>query len=647
MKLSIVIVNYNVEHFLEHCLLSVRKALKGIDAEVFVVDNNSVDGSIAMLKSKFREVKLIENKENVGFAKANNQAIKLSSAEYVLLLNPDTVVEEDTFSKCLNFMDSHKEVGGLGVKMIDGQGNILKESKRGFPTPWVCFCKMAGLTRIFPKSKRYCGYYMGHLSYDKTHKVDILAGAFMLLRHTALDKVGLLDETFFMYGEDIDLSYRITQGGYTNYYFADTSIIHYKGESTKKGSLNYVYTFYNAMDIFAKKHLSSRQTKLFSLIIKCAIWMRATISFFARILKKIALPLLDFVLVYLGFYFLEKFWATYYWGMPDYYPQHYIFVAIPSYILILLFCVYLFGGYGKFKPNKLVSGVFLGMIAILVVYSLMPSSLRYSRAMVIMGSFLTFFILLAERYLLHFIKNGRWAINENSSSYVIVGDRQEAQRVTNLLRSTDLKPEFIGLVSTEYDEDRNYFLGSISQIADIIRIYHVNEVVFCSKSLPQSQIISVMSKLSATNVRFTIAPEVTDFIIGSNTINTPTDIYVMSVSSVLSEDNRRKKRLFDITFSLLFLLFSPLTIIFCKSHFATLKNNLLVLLSKYTFVGYNYNDSKINELPKIKKSLLSSIENIKNENLDSPTIHRLNQIYANNWNIKIDFDILLKNFTKM
>ncbi len=643
MKLSIVIVNYNVEHFLEHCLLSVRKAIKNTDAEIFVVDNNSVDGSINMLKSKFPEVKLIENKDNVGFAKANNQAIRISTGEYVLLLNPDTVVEEDTFVKCLNFMDTHPDAGGLGVKMIDGQGKILKESKRGFPTPWVCFCKMSFLSSLFPRSKKYCGYYMGHLPYDQTNEVDILAGAFMLLRKEALDKVGLLDETFFMYGEDIDLSYRITKGGYKNYYFADTSIIHYKGESTKKGSLNYVYTFYNAMDIFAKKHLSSKQTKLFSLIIKLAIWGRATLSFLSRIFKKAALPVLDFLLVYLGFYFLEQFWATTYWNNPNYYPEHYHIVAIPCYIIILLFCVYLFGGYGKFKPAKLISGVFSGMIAILVVYSLMPSALRYSRAMVIMGSFLTFFILFAERYLLHYIKTGHWTTKENSSSFIIVGDKQETKRVTDLLRSTDLKPEFIGLVSGEDNEDRDYFLGNVSQIKDIIRIYHVNEVIFCSKSLSQSKIISLMADLSMANVRFTIAPEVTDFIIGSNTINTPTDIYVMSVSSIASEDNRRKKRMFDFSFSFILLLLFPFVILFCKKHFLALKNIVSVLVSNKTFVGYNQQDSKINELPTLKKSIFCSSENIKTKNLDSQTIHRLNLMYANNWALKTDFDILLTN----
>lgn len=643
MKLSIVIVNYNVEHFLEHCLLSVRKAIKNIDAEIFVVDNNSVDSSVNMLKNKFPEVKLIKNKENVGFAKANNQAIRISTGEYVLLLNPDTVVEEDTFTKCLSFMDSHIDAGGLGVKMIDGQGKILKESKRGFPTPWVCFCKMTGLASIFPNSKKYCGYYMGHLPYTETNQVDILAGAFMLIRKKTLDEVGLLDETFFMYGEDIDLSYRITKAGWKNYYFADTSIIHYKGESTKKGSLNYVYTFYNAMDIFAKKHLSGGQTKIFSLIIKLAIWARATLSFFTRIFNKLALPLLDFLLVYLGFFLLERMWATYYWKDVNYYPLHYIIVAIPIYIIILLLCVYIFGGYSKFRPYKILYGVFVGMITLLVFYSLVPASLRYSRAMVILGSMLTAIILLVERFLLNRIKTGHWTIEENNNSYVIIGDEQETKRVTELLKSTNKSPEFIGLVSNQTEYNRDYFLCSIVQIEDIVRIYKINEVIFCSKSLAQSKIIEIMGLLSNSNIRFTIAPEVTDFIIGSNTINTPADIYIMSVSSISSEDNRRKKRLFDIFVSLIILILAPLIVIFFKKHLTAVKDNLLVLLNCRTFVGYDTKDNKVKELPKIKPALFSSIENIKQEKLDLQTIHRLNLMYANNWSIKKDYDVLIKN----
>ena len=285
MDLSIVIVNYNVKHFLQQCLTSVYNALKKVDAEVWVVDNNSVDGSVQMVIENFPQVKLIANKDNVGFSKANNQAIKLSSSKYVLLLNPDTIVEESTFEKIVDFMNAHPNAGGLGVNMIDGKGKFLPESKRGIPTPNVAFYKMFGLTSIFSKSKKFAKYYMGHLDKTENNKVEILSGAFMLLRMNVLDEIGLLDETFFMYGEDIDLSYRILKAGYDNYYYADTTIVHYKGESTKKGSLNYVFVFYNAMIIFAKKHFAQKNAKLFMFLIRIAIILRAGLSILKRIWK--------------------------------------------------------------------------------------------------------------------------------------------------------------------------------------------------------------------------------------------------------------------------------------------------------------------------------------------------------------------------
>ena len=247
MKLSVIIVNYIVAYFLEQCLQSVSTAVKGIDAEVFVVDNSSVDNSVEMVQQKFPWVQLIANKDNLGFAKANNQAIRSAQGEYILLLNPDTVVEADTFRLTLDFMDAHPQAGGLGVKMVDGKGTFLPESKRSLPVPDVAFYKIFGLSKIFKKSKKFGKYHLTYLNENDINEVEVLSGAFMMLRKNVLDKIGLLDEDYFMYGEDIDLSYRITQAGYKNYYFPLTRIIHYKGESTKKSSINYVIVFYKAM----------------------------------------------------------------------------------------------------------------------------------------------------------------------------------------------------------------------------------------------------------------------------------------------------------------------------------------------------------------------------------------------------------------
>src|SRR6185369_16745740 len=237
MDLSVVIVNYNVKHFLEQCLCSVEKAIASgkIDAEVLVIDNHSQDNSLDYLQPLFPCVKFISNDQNTGFAKACNQGWLLSKGKYVLFLNPDTIVVENCFSKSISFFESHPDAGAVGIRMLDGHGKFLKESKRAFPSPVTSLFKLFGFARVFPKSKTFSRYHLGHLNENENHEVDVLAGAFMMLRRKLLEEVGSFDEAFFMYGEDVDLSYRIQKAGYKNYYLAETSMLHFKGESTRKG----------------------------------------------------------------------------------------------------------------------------------------------------------------------------------------------------------------------------------------------------------------------------------------------------------------------------------------------------------------------------------------------------------------------------
>lgn len=275
-KISIVIVSYNVSKLLDECLQSVARALQGIDGEVFVVDNHSKDNTLTMLKEKHPEVRVIANEVNVGFSRANNQAIRLSEAEYVLLLNPDTVVYENTLHGVLDFMDQHPQAGGAGVRMLTREGYRAPESRRSIPTPWVAMLKMLGATRR---------YYMSHLSWDAPGRIEAVSGAFFLVRRKALDQVGLLDEDYFMYGEDIDLSYRLLKGGWQNWYLP-YDIIHYKGESTQKSSFRYVHTFYQAMLIFFRKHYGHLSFFL-SLPIKVAIYFRASLALIQMMMDRL------------------------------------------------------------------------------------------------------------------------------------------------------------------------------------------------------------------------------------------------------------------------------------------------------------------------------------------------------------------------
>jgi GT2 family glycosyltransferase len=265
-----------VKHYVEQCLHSVEKAIEGLDIEVFVVDNHSHDDSVTYLRKRFPWVTVIANNHNSGYSRANNIAIRQTQGDYVLLLNPDTIVGEDTLRESVAFMDQHPDAGALGVQMLKTNGEKARESRRGLPTPMTAFYKVCGLCDAFPESKRYGKYYMGYLPWDEASEIEIVSGAYCMLRRSALDQVGLLDEDFFMYGEDIDLSYRLVKGGYHNWYLP-ALILHYKGESTKKSSFRYVHVFYDAMLIFFRKHFS-QMTILLSLPIKAAIYFKAFIA---------------------------------------------------------------------------------------------------------------------------------------------------------------------------------------------------------------------------------------------------------------------------------------------------------------------------------------------------------------------------------
>lgn len=283
LKLSVIIVNYNVKYYLDQCIRSVLRAFEEMNtpAEIIVVDNHSADGSVDYLEQRYPQklfpmVRFVRSAHNLGFARANNIAIRQSRGEYVLLLNPDTIVGEDALKASVDFMDVHEDAGAVGVRMLGAQGRRAMESRRGLPTPMVSFFKMLGFCNRWPHHRLFGKYYMGYLPWDEPCQIEVVSGAYCMLRRKALDEVGLLDEDFFMYGEDIDLSYRVLKGGYHNYYLP-VDILHYKGESTQKSSFRYVHVFYEAMLIFFRKHYSG-MTFLLSLPIKTAIYAKALMA---------------------------------------------------------------------------------------------------------------------------------------------------------------------------------------------------------------------------------------------------------------------------------------------------------------------------------------------------------------------------------
>jgi len=636
MKLSVVIVNYNVEYFLEQCVLSVLKASEGLDTEIFMVDNASVDGSVKMVEERFPEVNVIANKDNVGFSKANNQAMRLSQAEYVLLLNPDTVIEEDTLKKCIDFMDSHPQAGGLGVKMVDGKGRFLPESKRGLPTPRVAFFKITGINRLFPSSKKINRYYLGHLDDNKTHEIEILSGAFMFMRNKALHEVGLLDEAFFMYGEDIDLSYRLILGGYKNYYLPETSIIHYKGESTKKGSLNYVFVFYNAMVIFAKKHFSSQNAQIFSKLINLAIWLRASWSVMVRVIKKMILPAFELAVLYGVFYSALQWYGQ--WQEINY-QSELVKPELLTLSSIYILCNAINAGYRK--PwriwNFLASSILGGTVGLLL-YSLLPLEMRFSRALVLISPLIAFTSILLIRFCLNGINKTHFPFRtDRSTTFGIIGSLSEYDRVKDLISQTKtINSEYVHF-SIEND------LEKIEKIDELVKVYDLDEIVFCTADLSSSEIIKLMSYSNNKSVDFKIAPPESMYIIGSNSIDRKGDLFILDVNSIAKESNKRKKRLFDLLASITLIILFPLIVFINRFNFKWLISVFKVLIGQKTIVGYALVDQPSEDLPKLKTGVIQPI----NQQVSDEVKSKMNVLYARDYKMRNDLFLLFKNITSL
>ena len=538
MILSIIIVNYNVKYFLHQCLKSIETAKKNINLEILVVDNNSVDNSVDMLQNEFPELKLILNRKNVGFAKANNQAIKQAKGKYILLLNPDTIVQEDTLHKCVDFLEQNTNTGSLGVKMINGNGVFLPESKRSLPNPASAFYKIFGLSTLFPKSKKFGQYHLNYLNNNKTHEIDVVSGAFFITRKKILDEIGMLDESFFMYGEDIDLSYRIQKAGYKNIYFPETSIIHYKGESTKKTSINYIIMFYKAMIIFVKKHYSKEKANPFIILINTAILIRALLSVIKRLFTKIIQPFIDALIIFLSMYCLQKWWAKNYFLNENYYSDLFFKYTIPGYIVFWLLGIYLNKGYKRPYNLRLIpKGIGVGTIIMLIIYGLLPEELRFSRALIILGSILSISSIFLTRFILSKSRIKMFQIEKKENKRIgVIANSGEFNRIYKIIKHVHPQIKFIKQINSTAPKDK-HSLGIVKQIEEILIIHQLNEIIFSAQDVNANQIIHIMSKTN-NDVQIKISPSESTFIIGSNSIHKKGELY--SLNSPINKKNSIK-----------------------------------------------------------------------------------------------------------
>lgn len=580
-KVSVIIVNYNVRDLLRQALRSIERSLSGICSEIIVVDNNSVDGSVRMLAEEFPHVHVIANRSNIGFSAANNQGIRLSTAAYIFILNPDTIVEEDSIKTLIRFMNAHPDAGAVGCRILNPDGTFALESRRSFPTPMVAFYRMTGLSRMFPRSRVFGRYNLTFLPEDEVSAVDALSGSCMFLRSAALHTstsgsaststttsgpgstpkptpaqtgAGLFDENFFMYGEDLDLCYRIQKSGWNIYYTPDTQIIHYKGESTKKGDLRYVRLFYGAMVRFAQKHLSEDYPKAFLWVLRVGVILRGLVTALGNVLRHPAvrdLVLCFMVMTGLGvFRSLQsglQFPPIFYWGLA------------PLFSMIVTGVIAAWGGYRANRPQ--LGLVFLGSllaVTALAALSFFVKQVAFSR-MVVLACLPACLLVLSTVRLLPGTRKriGRRAL--------MVGNLDSANALAHPQLSQHV---LVGIATAAPVHDLHVSppcLGTYHQLRDIARVHHIESVIFASASLTNKEIFALMQTLAGTSVQTYILAQEQDHMIGKSSIENLGDRTLLDAEEVIGTlRSRTARRVSDIIAALAGAIVHPVVLLLSK-----------------------------------------------------------------------------------
>jgi len=645
MQLSVIIVNYNVKHFLEQCLCSVQKAITGMQAEVIVVDNNSADNSIEYLSPKFTGVQFISNKENTGFAKACNQGLQKVTGAYILFLNPDTIVPEDCFKQCISFFETHSNAGALGIRMLDGSGRFLKESKRSFPSPATSLYKLFGLAKLFPHSKTFSRYHLGHLDENDNNEVDVLAGAFMIIRKEVLDTVGSFDETFFMYGEDVDLSYRIQKAGYKNYYFAGSSIIHFKGESTRKGTMNYVRMFYTAMSLFVHKHYGGSKAGIFNLLIHIAIWFRAALTAFANFIRRAGLPLIDAGLILLSFWVIKNVWSQYV-RTDIQYENKLLWIAFPAFTLFYLVTAYYAGLYDRwYKKSELIRSTLIATITLLAAYALLPEQYRFSRAIIFFGALLAFVLIGILRWIL--IRAEVLNSNKNKEEHLttlIAGTESEFDKITQLLKNAGLQQKILGRLTVNENDVKA--IGNWKNLKQLAATIPFREIIFCEGTLSFKDIIQGIKNLPR-NIVAKIHAENSMSIVGSDSKDSSGEAVSSENGYNLSDPyNRRLKRLIDVITALSGIILFPVHVFFIKKPFSFLANCITVLIAKKTWIGYAIPEKNLPEL-NVPVIACNGIPTSVKQQFPAESLQMMDYWYARDYEPMIDLKLLWRMYRKL
>jgi GT2 family glycosyltransferase len=656
LDLSIIIVNYNVKEFLQNLLHSISKSSNKINREIIIVDNASNDGSVEFISEKFPEVNLIANTKNLGFSTANNIGMKQAKGKYILLLNPDTLVSEDTFEKMICFFEENPQVGLAGCKILNPDGTIQLACRRSFPGPWTSFCKVTGLSNLFPKSRLFAQYNLTYLDSDQTYEVDAISGSFMMFRKDVYEKIGGLDEKFFMYGEDLDFCYRAQKSGYKVFYVHSTQIIHYKGESTKKSGLDETKIFYNAMHLFVKKHLSG--SFLVGVILQTAIIFRKLFAFLGKRKFTLLTIILDFVFYDLTLMGSEKVYILFksrWAGFPSFSLP--IVYTVPAVIHIVIT-----GLTGNYKRNEFTILKNFGAIIISFFFvaslSFFFKDFAYSRSVIVLTYFTLFISLTFWRICAKLFFN--LGLNKNLALQrrtLVVGINKHTAAIANKLKlkHTDLH-NVIGLISITNKEvgeeiDGLKVLGSTENINKVIKDKKINEVIFSSLELSYNQIMTIVSKSQNANIDFKLLGNNLDFLVGKTSVSILDDTPIIELNYNISSSLIKViKRFFDLSLSLS-VLFFIYPFIYLIVHISRKQNEFRefilkipkVFIGEFSFVGPGENIN-LNELYLGKKGLTGLWYIEGSEGNDS---EKLNIYYAKNQNIWLDIEILGKTIIKM
>ena len=635
---------------------SVQKATKTISAEIIVVDNASDDGSVESIKEKFPSVKLIVNEKNVGFGAANNIAMLHASGKYFLLINPDTIVREDTFTKMISFFEQNPEAGIAGCKVLNADGSLQLACRRGFPGPWTSFTKVMGLSTLFPKSRLFARYNLTYLDENKTYEVDAVSGAFMMLRKEVYDKIGGFDQEFFMYGEDLDLCYRTQQAGYKVFYVHLTEIIHYKGESTKRSSMDETKVFYDAMHLFVRKHFSA--SFVVESILQSAILFRKLIAF-ANVYKLAIVSMIaDFLIFSIAALLGEHIYANQHWkGFPDVFKPWVYF--IPA--LMQLFIGMMAGAYRKKTISNLRAA--LGLIYGLIFLSALTyffKQFAFSRAVVLITYGLAFIFFSFWRVAVKIIFKVGLEADSRKSRTLLVGSERKTEELASKLRSTFTRLyQVVGLISLSRKNVGGLvgsfkILGAVDNIKKIISDERIDKVIFSSEDLSFNQMFSVVSECQGENVEFLVAGRELDYLVGKSSVTMLDDIALLKVNYNISSFSRRAtKRIFDLTLStvILFLVY-PFIYLFQKitSENSNFVQFILgvpkVFISGKSFVGPR--DSSYRGDLFVGKAGLTGLWFVEDFlETDTEEIKKLDIFYAKNQNIWLDVEILGRTFSKM